>query len=267
MKMLRNLYICLFFIKTHSIPFIKLKEKSIVKKVNNILTKDFFTKENDDQYQSLIKENIIEIIQQAEEYYGLPKNILLSIGFIESNHYPYIIRFNHKVYKFKFMNQAEEFLRGVESHHKKHNIDIGFMQINNQHSSHFSNFTQILDPKENIWFAAKLLAHNITHTRSIKRAISMYNSGKAYDSCLYLDKVLKHWSKSQGGMGLNIESEIYKVRKCYSLGKYSQSKQTGGFIFMNNKDNFNLKAEIKNYTNHSFQEISVKNIPFSISKK
>lgn len=190
------------------------------------------------------RRELTQIIEEAEKYYGLPKNLLYSVAQTESSFTPWVIRFNHKIYRFSTLLEAKSFLSQFEHNYQKHNIDIGLMQINNQHARFFKNLTSMLDPKENIWFAAKLLAYNVTYAKSIKRAISIYNKGKygalkTGSQCEYLKKVLANWFSYLGSIAMHvidIDHYIDKVKKCYKIGNHTIIYSNHCTLFFNNKN-------------------------------
>lgn len=256
------LILALFSNSSQSIPFVFTK-----KKLDPIISSHSFTPELNtntlDRNNKLdqarrknyldteTKRELMQIIKEAEEHYGLPKNLLYSVAQTESSFTPWVIRFNHKIHRFSTLTEAKSFLSQFEHNHHKHNIDIGFMQINNQHARFFKNLTSMLDPKENIWFAGKLLTYNITYAKSIKRAISIYNKGKygalkSGSQCGYLQKVLSNWFSHLDSIAahvIDIDQYIDKVKKCYKIGNHEIIYANHCALFFNNNDGH------KNYSN------------------
>ena len=75
------------------------------------------------------------------------------------------------------------------------NIDVGCMQISlKYHGQNFENFNQILDPKNNIEYAAKYLKSLHSKHKTWNEAISRYHSSIPKRKKKYLKKVQTYWA-------------------------------------------------------------------------
>jgi len=112
---------------------------------------------------------------QASQTFNLPPKLLESVCFIETRH---------------DITAVHEDDGGANS--------VGVCQVKLT-TARWLGFkgTEIglLDPKVNIYFAAKYLKYQHTRYKNIQRALVAYNRGNAKDlmTTQYSDKVIKHW--------------------------------------------------------------------------
>ncbi len=79
---------------------------------------------------------------------------------------------------------------------KNRNIDVGCMQINYKfHGHNFKNLDHILNPEENVKYAAEFLNKLFKRHKSWNEAISHYHSSEPSRKKRYLKKVRNFWDK------------------------------------------------------------------------
>lgn len=149
------------------------------------------------------REKCNEIARQVEFKNGLPKNILASIALVEAgrrysdgsvspwpwslNHAGKSLFFNHKIEALEYLN------RYVTASFK--NIDVGCMQINVKwHGEKFDSFSTMLDPLNNVEYAATFLSNLKRIHGSWKEAIKHYHSATSRLNVKYYAKVEKVWN-------------------------------------------------------------------------
>ena len=137
--------------------------------------------------------SIEKIIALEEQRNDIPKGLLRSIAFAESNMDPYVLDEKGKASRFSSFNEA---LKSLELKIKSgvSNIDIGIMQINYRwHRDAFRDLKEMLDPSQNIAYAARLLKNLKERFGDWQTAIRHYHSSNLKHSSSYSRKVTLAW--------------------------------------------------------------------------
>ena len=133
--------------------------------------------------------------------YKIPNKLLTSISLVESGlkkgekfvPWPWTLNVSGKSKFFKSKDETISYLKN--NYNKKINIDVGCMQISlKYHGQNFKNFNQILDPKNNVEYAAKYLRSLYSKHKTWNEAISRYHSSIPKRKTRYLKKVKSYWS-------------------------------------------------------------------------
>ncbi|MGX6960904.1 MAG: transglycosylase SLT domain-containing protein [Rickettsia endosymbiont of Pentastiridius leporinus] len=140
--------------------------------------------------------DIPQLIQQVEEQQNIPSGLLAAIANVESGLKPYAIGISGKYIKASSKEEAKQIIKqylakGIT------NIDIGIMQINwRWHSKEFDqNLDDMLNPSQNIIYAAELLKALHTKHQSWQKAVRYYHSAKDEYHRKYSKAVLVSWLK------------------------------------------------------------------------
>ena len=121
--------------------------------------------------------------EKIAKEYKIPNKLLTSISLVESGlkkgknfvSWPWTLNVSGKSKFFDSKDETISFLK--KNYDKKKNIDVGCMQISlKYHGQNFENFNQILDPKNNIEYAAKYLKSLHSKYKTWNEAISRYHS-------------------------------------------------------------------------------------------
>lgn len=140
--------------------------------------------------------------EKYNKKYRLPNKLLTSISLVESgviegdsvNPWPWALNVNGKSKYFDNKKDTLSFLK--ESLQKSRNIDVGCMQINYKfHGHNFKNLDHILNPEENVKYAAEFLKKLFKRHKSWNEAISRYHSSEPSRKKRYLKKVRNFWDK------------------------------------------------------------------------
>ena len=133
--------------------------------------------------------------------FNLPNNLLTSISLVESgikkekksfSSWPWTLNVEGKSIYF---DAKEDVINYLEKNKDKKSIDVGCMQINTKyHMSNFSNFAQMIEPKENVKYAAIFLSKLFKRHKSWNEAISRYHSSNPHKQEKYLKKVYSFWN-------------------------------------------------------------------------
>ncbi len=141
-------------------------------------------------------EDLQQLIKEAEQDYNIPSGLLTAIASVESGFKPYALNISGKtvVVSSKAEGKAiiEHYLqRGYQ------NIDVGVMQVNyHWHRKNFATLEEMLIPKLNIEYAAKLLSGLYKQYRSWSKAVRYYHSARPDHQSKYSRKVLTSWQSS-----------------------------------------------------------------------
>lgn len=106
---------------------------------------------------SPVQGKIKRLIQATEEQYGIPSGLLEAIAFVESGINNHAINVAGKAVIATNNNEALKIISDARENGIR-NIDVGVMQLNYRfHSNAFANIQEMLNPKNNIEYAAKFL--------------------------------------------------------------------------------------------------------------
>lgn len=141
----------------------------------------------------LSQHDIISLITNVEEKCQIPSGLLRSIVKSESNFNPYAINIHGKSVLAKNRQNAKEIIE----HHLKQgskSIDIGIAQINYKwHGDKFQNLDALIDPTQNIEYAAKLLVNLKDKHGDWHKAVRYYHSSNSVHHKKYSRQVMIGW--------------------------------------------------------------------------
>ena len=146
-----------------------------------------------------------KIAHQVEIKNKLPKNILSSISLVEAGRkhkdgivesWPWSLNHAGKSVFFDNKDEALDYLKNnITSKFK--NIDVGCMQINVRwHRENFKSLGAMIDPRQNIEYAAEFLINLKSTHGSWEKAIKHYHSSTPKLHVKYYAKVQQAWSDS-----------------------------------------------------------------------
>lgn len=133
--------------------------------------------------------NCKEIISYFESYYSIPKGLLSAIAMVESKQSPWAINSNGKSKICRSKSEALIYFNQLRS--KKYtNINVGCMQINyRSHRHQIKSPELLLNPYNNISYAANYLVKLKNRYGSWDLAVKYYHSPEDYYQRIYLKKV------------------------------------------------------------------------------
>jgi soluble lytic murein transglycosylase-like protein len=139
--------------------------------------------------------NIDELIDKTESYYAIPSGLLKSIARVESGNKPYALNIAGRPTIADSKEEAASIVRFYQNTGIT-NIDLGIAQINLRwHGKHFSSISEMLEPKSNLEYAAKLLNELYRKHGSWCKAVRHYHSANPDYHKKYSRKVLIAWLK------------------------------------------------------------------------
>jgi len=131
---------------------------------------------------------IEQLIQTTERQYGIPSGLLAAIAQVESGMNAHAINVKGKAIIASKINDAKN--NGID------NIDVGVMQINYRwHGEEFDSIEEMLNPKRNITYAAKLLKSLKARQGTWYEAVKYYHSAKPEYHKIYSRKVVMQWGR------------------------------------------------------------------------
>ncbi|WP_375331187.1 lytic transglycosylase domain-containing protein [Candidatus Tisiphia endosymbiont of Oplodontha viridula] len=138
-------------------------------------------------------QDLAGLISTVEKEHNIPSGLLKAIAEVESEMKVYAVNLGGKAFIAKSKAEASKNIRSYLR--KGHtNIDIGVMQINwYWHKRQFSSLDEMLTPKNNVKYAAKLLTDLYLQHGDWQKAVRLYHSAKPYHHKQYSRKVLLSW--------------------------------------------------------------------------
>jgi hypothetical protein len=136
-------------------------------------------------------------IENAEKKHDIPHKLLEAVATAESGISPWVVNYQGRA---RFFSSKEEAAKHIRDLHKKgiKNINIGCMQLHApSHLKRFSSLEDMLEPENNIAYAAKLLGQLKRKHGSIEKAIKYYHSTSSAYNEPYKNKILRIWKKLQ----------------------------------------------------------------------
>jgi hypothetical protein len=143
----------------------------------------------------LTKQNCQQQINQIEKEKGIPCGLLEAIAHIESKLNPLIVNAGGKAHFFHSIESAANFIREKQKQGYR-NISVGPMQLHvPSHRHRFKSLEDMLDPKQNINYAASLFKRLERQYGSAEAAVRHYHSDNPAANGRYKDRVFGAWAK------------------------------------------------------------------------
>lgn len=111
----------------------------------------------------------------------------MAIGQVESGLHPWAVNLNGTSHYPKTKEAASKLLIKRKGH-----TAVGCMQLAVRwHGMHFKNNAAMLDPKDNIDYAARFLVSLYKRTGDWRKAVMGYHGGTAEQNKVYLEKIAR----------------------------------------------------------------------------
>lgn len=156
------------------------------------------------------KSDCVSYAAETERELGIPAGILASIAMVESggggDPNPYIMSINGRPVFAKSATDAAKRLRDKKGRLAA-SAYIGCMQISlHVHKSQFSSLDEIVDPRENIRYAGRLLLRLHGEEGNWRSAIARYNGAPIRSAQGYVCKVWRYLNEFDSASARLIES-------------------------------------------------------------
>ena len=154
---------------------------------------------NSNAIESKICQNLAE---KFGKQFKIPYKLLSSISIVESGtikkdkliSWPWTLNVDGEAKYFKTKDETVNFLESNLNKFK--NIDVGCMQISTRyHLQKFNNVSELINPENNVMYAAKYLRKLFHIHKTWNEAISRYHSSIPSRKKNYLSKVHYFWKK------------------------------------------------------------------------
>jgi soluble lytic murein transglycosylase-like protein len=162
------------------------------------LNRDISQKSKDpviEDKQELSGSDVLSIISEEEKNNNIKRGLLKAIAKVESGCRPYAVNVSGKSYLFDSLHEA---LRFVESLVRagKTNISIGCLQLHyKSHRSKFSSIAEMLEPRKNIKYAARIVKDAYRRCGNWEGAVRRYHTGSSKRGETYYKKVIRAYNK------------------------------------------------------------------------
>ncbi len=160
-------------------------------------------------------ENCNFLTEKYGKQFNLPNKLLTSIALVESGlkkekkefgSWPWTLNVAGKSIYFNNKKETLSFLKKKLNSRKS--IDVGCMQINTKyHLKNFNSLEQLIEPEENVKYAASFLSSLHKKHRSWNEAISRYHSSIPKKKQQYLKRVYSYWN--------NLRQRKIKIKSNY----------------------------------------------------
>ncbi|MBB6254257.1 transglycosylase SLT domain-containing protein [Nitrospirillum iridis] len=135
----------------------------------------------------------LDHILQAEKEAGVPSGLLLAVALVESGQSisseAYAVNVKGTVHFASTPNAAAKYLRDPKGNLRQ-DATVGCMQLSlSDHKAAFRPVEKIVDPKENVQYAARMLARLRATAGSWAAAVARYNGGSGKTAHAYACKV------------------------------------------------------------------------------
>ncbi len=145
------------------------------------------------------KQDCKMLISQKEQQYKIPSGLLAAVASIESEFSPYAVNCNGASKKFTNISDAKLYVTSLRNQGII-DINIGALQINyGYHNKRFKSAVAILDPYQNIAYAAKYLASLKAKYGSWVKAVKFYHSPDLKCQEAYITKVMNSLKRINNG--------------------------------------------------------------------
>ena len=140
-----------------------------------------------------LKNELKRLITEQEKRNNIPSGLLLAIATVESGSEPYALNIQGKSVIARNKREAaslihEALAEGIT------NIDVGVMQLNIKwHRENFNSIEEMLEPKQNIEYAASFLLTLHKKYGDWHRAVRFYHSSRAEYYRKYSRKITMAW--------------------------------------------------------------------------
>lgn len=137
-------------------------------------------------------------IASAEKKHGIPDRLLEAIATAESGVTPWVINYRNRAQFFHSKEAAAARIRELQKQGIR-SINVGVMQLHApSHLRRFKSIEDMLEPENNIAYAANLLKKLHRQHGSIEQAVKYYHSASARYNVRYKNKIYGIWNRLQG---------------------------------------------------------------------
>jgi len=147
---------------------------------------------------------------EAERKFNIPPGLLVAISLVESGQdgapNPYVMSVGGRAVYARSANDAARHLRDKRGQLKE-NVYVGCMQLSlSTHRGQFQPVERIVEPKENVFYAGRLLLRLHGEEGSWKTAVARYNGASPRQAQGYICKIWQHLNELDAKSAKLLES-------------------------------------------------------------
>lgn len=156
------------------------------------------------------EESCVSHAIEAERELNIPSGLLVAVALVESgldgSPHPFAMSVQGRAIYASSAKDASRFLRDKKGELRS-NTYVGCMQLSvSTHRSKFSPVERMVEPRENVWYAGRLLVRLHGEEGNWRSALARYNGGSMRSAQEYVCKVWQHVSELDGRSARLIES-------------------------------------------------------------
>jgi len=158
----------------------------------------------------LAQENCVTHAVEAERKFNIPPGLLVAIALVESGQdgspHPFAMSVQGRPVFARNAKEAARYLRDGKGQLKQ-NVYVGCMQLSlASHRGQFQPLENIVEPRENVHYAGRLLLRLHGEEGSWKTAVARYNGGTTRRAQAYICKIWQHLSELDAKSAKLLES-------------------------------------------------------------
>lgn len=147
---------------------------------------------------------------EAEQSLDIPRGLLVAIALVESGQdgipHPYAMSVNGRAVNARSTADASRHLKDRRGQ-LRGNVFVGCMQLSlSHHRGQFQPVEAIVEPKQNVWYAGRLLVRLHSDEGSWKSAVARYNGGSTRQGRNYVCKVWQNLNELDTNSARLLES-------------------------------------------------------------
>ena len=144
------------------------------------------------------QESCVTHAVEAEQQLNIPSGLLVAISLVESGQdgapHPFAMSLQGRAYFARNVNDAAKQLRDRKGQIRS-NVYVGCMQLSlASHRGQFQPLERIVEPRDNVFYAGKLLVRFHGEEGNWKTALARYNGGSTRSAQAYVCKIWQHLS-------------------------------------------------------------------------
>ncbi len=144
------------------------------------------------------QESCVTHAVEAEQQLDIPSGLLVAMALVESGQdgapHPFAMSLQGRAYFARNVNDAAKQLRDRKGQIRS-NVYVGCMQLSlASHRSQFQPMERIVEPRDNVFYAGRLLVRLHGEEGNWKSAVARYNGGSTRSSQAYVCKIWQNLS-------------------------------------------------------------------------
>lgn len=158
----------------------------------------------------LADESCVPHAIEAERELNIPAGLLVAVALVESGvdgaPHPFAMSVGGRAIYARNTKDAARFLRDRRGN-VQNNMYVGCMQLSvGNHRNQFDPLERIVEPRQNVWYAGRMLVRLHGEEGNWRSALARYNGGTTRTSQAYICRIWRHLSELDERSARLIES-------------------------------------------------------------